>query len=210
LGCDEFIKKSLKHYRGVPPGNNIVSTMLIHRCGQRASLLKHISFAGPALDNKELVQFLPEILPVIKYFGPNSISQWRSNMELDRNIVGQSLRMGLLSRLAAERVLAPTLDDYMLEMHCEKVAAVLESFTCFARRIVPLIRSDPDAPCWWINSEILVQRKDWSQLSRRVSALVKTIIQCLETDRIRKRSNVHASAILRSAAHEASWIYGRH
>jgi hypothetical protein len=160
-----------------------------------------------AIKNKELVQMLPEILPVIKYFGPNSISQWSSSMELDRDIVGRSVRMGLLSRAAAENVLAPTLDDYMLEMHSDKIAAVLESFTCFARRIVPLVRNDPDAPCWWIDSEVLVQRKHWYLLSRRVTALASTIMKCLETDRIRKRSNWHARAILLTAAQEAARIY---
>ncbi len=112
-----------------------------------------------ALETEEMIQVLPEILPVIKYFGPDSISQWKSNMDLDRNIVKRSVKMGLLSPLAAEKLLAPTLDDYMLEMHSDKIAAVLESFTCFARRIVLLIRTDPDAPCWWINSEILMQHR---------------------------------------------------
>ncbi len=183
--------------------------MLIFRCGQRASILKHISFAGMAINKEEMVQVLPEILPVIKYFGPSSISQWRSSMELDRDIVGRSVRMGLLSRAAAENILAPTLDDYMLEMHSDKIVAVLESFTCFARRIVPLVRNDPDAPCWWINSEVLVQRKHWYFLSRRVTALVSTIMQCLATDKIRKRSNSHARAILLTAAQEAERIYGQ-
>jgi hypothetical protein len=181
--------------------------MLICHCGQRASFLKHISFAGMDLGKEEMIRILPEGLPLIKYFGPNSISQWRSNMELDRNIVGRSVKMGLFSRLAAEEVLAPTLDDYMLEMHSDKIAAVLESFTCFARRIVPLIRNDPDAPCWWINNDILVQRRHWISLSQRVVSMVGIIMDCLETDRIRKRSNMHRKGILRAAARDAAWIY---
>ena len=162
-----------------------------------------------ALETEKMIQLLPEILHVIEYFGPNSISQWKSNMDLDRNIVKRSVKMGLLSRLAAEKVLAPTLDDYMLEMHLDKIAAVLESFTCFARRIVPLIRTDPDAPCWWVNSEILVQRRHWIALSQRVKLLVSTILDCLKSARIRRRSSLQGQVILRAAAREAAWIYGR-
>ena len=130
-------------------------------------------------------------------------------MELDKKIVERSVKMGLISRLAAERVLAPTLDAYMLEMHSEKVAAVLESFTSFARRIVPLSQRDPDAPCWRISDDILVQRRHWIALTRLVKELVSIIMDCLESDRTRRRANLQGQIMLRAAAREAAWIYTR-
>ncbi len=125
---------------------------------------------------------------MIKYFGANTLSYWESNMDLDRNIIGRSVKLGLVSRSAAER-LFHTMDDYMLQMHSEKIATVLESLTSFAHRIIPLINKDPDAPCWWINDQILVQRRHWFSFSRRVNALVSIISECIEKNIRQNNSN---------------------
>ena len=180
----------------------------IFRCARRASLLKHVSFAGKALSLTKLAQHLPEINHMAKYFGYNSISQWRSNMELDRSIARRSLKLGLCSRLAADSIVAHTLDDYMLELHATILASVLESFGVFANRITPLIQKDPDAPAWWLNSQILVQRRHWRLLARRVNALVSVVLDRLETSIKRNRSSLPGEVRLREAARAAACIFG--
>ena len=180
----------------------------LFRCAWRASLLKHVSFAGQALGPIKLAKLFPEINPFARHFGHNSLSQWRSSMELDRSIAGRSLKLGLCSRLQAKRVIAQTLDDYMLEMHAEKLANLLESFTAFANRISPLIQNDPNAPAWWLNSQVLVQRKHWSLLTRRVTALIRIISDRLDKNIRQKQSDLPGEDRLRKAAHTALWIYG--
>ena len=183
--------------------------MQIYRSVRRASLLRHISFGGRALGMCTLVKVLPELKPIIEHFGAKSISQWRNNMELDRKIVERSVRLGLFSWLAAERLFG-TLDDYMLEMHAAKISTVLESLKSFAHRITPVIQKDLNAPCWWINSQILVHRRHWFELSRRVAALASNIIDCLEEKSRRNQSNLPGEVKLRDMARETAIMYRVH
>jgi hypothetical protein len=180
--------------------------MLIFRRGRRASLLMHISFGGKALEITAIAKLIPELIPIITHFGTKSISQWRKNMELDRQVVQRSVQLGLVSQSGSERFFG-TLDDYMLEMHSDKITAVLKSFTLFALRIVPLIQKDPNAQCWWINSEILVQRRHWRSLSRRIIALVSIVIECLEKNFQRNQSNLPGEVKLRAAARETAVMF---
>ena len=179
----------------------------IFRCVRQACLLKHISFAGRGIGLTKLGKLWPEINHASEYFGYNSLAWWRSSMELDKRIVGRSLKLRLCSRMAAESVVAQTLDGYMLEMHAEKIASVLESFTVFANRITPLIQKDPNAPAWWLNSQVLVQRRHWRFLTRRISCLVSIILDRLETHNGRKRSSLPGEGRLRMTARAAARIY---
>ncbi len=89
---------------------------------------------------------MPENKHATEYFGYKSLARWRLSRELDKRIVGRSLKLGFCPHLSAETIVAQTLDGYMLDMHAEKIASVLESFTVFVNRITPLIQKDPNAP----------------------------------------------------------------
>ncbi len=128
-------------------------------------------------------------------------------MELDQSTAARSLKLGLCSRLAAKMAVAQTLDDYMLEMHADILATVLESFAAFANRITPLIQKDPTAPEWWLNSQILVQRRHWFLLARRVTLLVRIILDRLDKNIKRKQSTLPGEVRLCEAARTAAWLY---
>ena len=180
----------------------------IFRCAWRASLLNHVSFAGKALGPIKLAKILPEINTSAKYFGHNSLRRWRLKMQLDKSIAVRSVKLGLCSRMAADSVVAQSLDDYMLAMHADILASVLESLNAFADRLTPLIQSDPSAAAWWINNQILVQRKHWCLLARRVTALVRIVLDGLDKSMTRKQSTLPGEIRLREAARAAACIFG--
>ncbi len=129
--------------------------------------------------------------------------------QLDKRIVGRSLKLGFCPHLSAETIVAHTLDGYMLERHADKIASVLESFTVFANRITPLIQKDPNAPGWWLNSQVLVQRRHWHFLTRRISCVVRVsiILDRLEKYNQRMRSRFPGEDRLREAARAAARAY---
>ena len=180
----------------------------IFRCARRASLLKNISFAGKALGPIKSAKLLPEIKTAAKYFGYNSLPRWRLDMELDNSIAERSVKLGLCSRLAADSVVSQSLDDYMLAMHADILARVFESFTAFADRMIPLIQSDPSAPEWWLDSQILVQRRHWCLLARRVTVLVRIVLDRLDKNMKWKQSSLPGEIRLREAARAAALAYG--
>ncbi len=60
-------------------------------------------------------------------------------------------------------------------MHSEQIAKVLQSLAAFGKRVGSLVLQNPTAQAWWINRDILVQRRHWLALSQSVMNLVRLL-----------------------------------
>ncbi len=79
--------------------------------------------------------------------------------------------MGLLRSVH----LFPSLDAYILRMHADKLANVLDSLVSFARKVELLKREDPHAWGWHFSKEVFIQSRHWPQLARHVLNLLKLL-----------------------------------
>jgi hypothetical protein len=141
---------------------------------RRACLLNYISYAKWRLEINETSNLLPEVKSVLKHFSRKSLATWYEEMRLHNALFKRGKRMGLgATRLPSLEF--ESLDRFMLQMHADKIAEVLESFTAFAKRLVPIMELDPDAPSWWLNRNVLIHREHWHRYAQQVFSLLKLI-----------------------------------
>ena len=80
--------------------------------------------------------------------------------------------MGLCRRISVARLMHCSLDMYMLHVRSDAVAEVLGCFLTFGRRMVPLIRRNPDSDYWPLSADMSVQRRHWYKLSLQMMNIV--------------------------------------
>ena len=160
---------------------------------RRASLLKYVSFCRSRLRVTAIVRYLPELVPILKFFGKHSFPAWAYKM---------SMYNQAYTPAAGKYV---SLDLFLLQIHPEKIAKAFDSWVVFAKRVVPLILVSPEARSWKLNPKLIIHRRHWSLLSNRVLRLVKTI-RLLSGDEF--RNHLFWDDTVRAAARRAAYIYG--
>ena len=145
----------------------------IWTCIRKTSLLRHICYSRKRLPKHRTAKHLPEIMCITKTFGPKSNQQWTDRM-LQHNALlrrgGSNMR--LHRRVNVAKLMHCSLDLFMLQMHSQQVAEALDSLSTFGERVLPIIKQDPDSRDWWLCPELLIDRRHWLRLSRRVMNLV--------------------------------------
>jgi hypothetical protein len=86
--------------------------------------------------------------------------------------------MRLNGKINTSKLTHCSLDLFLLQMHSAELAEVLECFSAFGSRIVPLIHKEPDSEAWWISEEVSIQRCHWLAMCRRVMNLLGLL--CLD------------------------------
>jgi hypothetical protein len=81
-------------------------------------------------------------------------------------------RMGLNRRFGVAKLMHCSLDLFMLQMHSQEVAEALNSLSTFGEQVLPIIKRNPDSDDWWLSPDMLIDRRCWRNLSRRVMNLV--------------------------------------
>jgi hypothetical protein len=102
-----------------------------------------------------------------------------------------------------------SLDSFLLQAHRDKLAMVLDSWVIFAKRVLPLIRINVFARTWKINRKLVIHRRHWFRLSKRVMNVVATIGHMSGADfQNQLHSRYAGHDPLRIAAGRAALIYG--
>ena len=140
---------------------------------RKASLLKHISFVGRKMSKRSIAKALPELDSFLKHFSPESIQGWRTKLTQHNESVHRALQMKLLRGASWLRL--SSFDAFILLFQSDILADILDSHVTFANRIRPLIRANPSAHGWYFHDKMLIQRRDWKLLARRVLNLVKLL-----------------------------------
>ena len=68
-----------------------------------------------------------------------------------------------------------SLDMYMLQMHSDEIAGALDCISKFGKRVQSQITDFPDSEAWTISSDVVVQRRHWFMLCRRVMNIIRLL-----------------------------------
>jgi hypothetical protein len=141
----------------------------------QASLLRFVSFAGPRLRTQEIESELPEIVPIAQQLRRKSLHRWILDMHQHNQACRRAIRMQLCPLVRKDKFLYSSLDQYMIQIRHDSLREVLDSFSAFAERLMPLIHNDKAARSWRITRQMLIHRHHWSELSRRVITFTEMI-----------------------------------
>ena len=167
------------------------------RTARRASPLGFLSYASQRLLSYTTLKYFPELRPYLRYFGSGSHAMWVRELNIHNEILRRGHRQRLCPTIRTSKFQIHDLDQYLLRMHSDKLVEALQGLVVFAHRVIPVILSDEDAPVWWLNKHILVQRRHWCSLCQRVMALISLVLENLEeTDNFDDpgRDRLHAVA----------------
>jgi hypothetical protein len=147
----------------------------IFRQVRNIALWNYISYAGPRISLESTADILPEMTPFLRQFRRNSLARWvhkleRINRRLQR--IG-GVKLGLVENLNITSF--PSLDDYMLLLHSDKLSSCFEALVSFGEKVAPLISSHPRNRIWHINDYVLIQRRHWKTLARYVMNLLQLL-----------------------------------
>ncbi len=67
------------------------------------------------------------------------------------------------------------IDLFLLQMHADEISSVLDSWVTFAERILPHIRRNKDLENWNLNRELIIHRRHWLMLSKRVMDVARML-----------------------------------
>ena len=141
----------------------------------KASVFSLVSFCRSRLSLTAIAKYLPELAPTKNFFGKHSLSKWSLEMSLYNQICKTTSGMGMITKEGEQHLLYDSLDLFLLQVHPDKLAQVFDSWVSFAERMVPLIRARSDARSWKLNRKIIIYRRHWLLLSKRVMNVVTTI-----------------------------------
>jgi hypothetical protein len=139
------------------------------------ALWNYISYAGPRISLASTAGILPETTPFLRHFRRNSLARWVQKMELMNRrlqLIG-GVKLGLVEN--PDVTSFPSLDDYMLLLHSDKLASCFEALVSFGEKVAPRIRSHPRACSWQIDIYLLIQRRHWKTLARHVMNLLQLL-----------------------------------
>jgi hypothetical protein len=176
-------------------------------CVRKASLLKFISFCRDRLRLTEIVKYLPELAPMLNLFGKHSHLEWAYEMFKHNQSCTTPAGVCCFAQKKMKPFRYISLDLFLLREHPEKLAEVLDSWAIFAARVAPLIRINTDAHSWKLNRKIVIHRRHWLLLSKRVMNLVLAIgLLSGVADHLDSRSPGHN--MLKASASRAARMYG--
>ena len=147
----------------------------IVKCIRRASIFKIISYATRRMPITELVSYIPEIAPLLPFIRKDSLCNWQSEMEHHNEVLRRGRSMALDPKINTRKYEFASLDSYILRMHSSKLVEVLDAFTSFAERLIPLIRKGRESPSWWLNEHLIVQRHHWQTVASHVLTLLNVL-----------------------------------
>jgi hypothetical protein len=179
-----------------------------YRTARLASPLKIISFAEQRLLSCTTLKYFPELRPYQKFFGSGSHSGWVQELSYHSAVLRRGHQQRLCPMTNATKFLNFRLGQYLMKLHSDKIADVLESLVVFAHRIVPIILNDEDAPAWWLNKKMLVQRRHWISFCRRVMAFISLVLVHENEGEQPISRPSPGEQRLRATAHHAALIYG--
>ena len=140
---------------------------------RKVSLTKYLSFSRQRLTRKKIAKIIPEVTVVDKFFGPRSLQIWNDEMLSHNALLQRGAKMMLCCHFSPARLMNCSLDIYMLHMHANSIAEVLDSLSRFGNGVMQ--HCDPDQKAWWLSPEISIQQAHWFQLCRRVIDLLKLL-----------------------------------
>jgi hypothetical protein len=149
-----------------------MDTELIWESVQKAALLKYISYSHGRLSRRKIKKTLPEIIRSLETFGRGSLQDWNDEMLHHNALLRRGASMRLCRHINVARLIHCSLDMYMLHVRSDAVAEALENFLAFGRRMIPLIRRNPDSDDWQLSAEISIQRRHWYKLCLKMMNLV--------------------------------------
>ncbi len=146
---------------------------LVFICIRRVCLLRYISYGARRMSKQRTFKLLPEFAKIAEKFCNRSLPNWRGKMWSHNQTLSRGQRMGLCPHFDASKLLCPTLDRYMIQMHAADISEALKSLTVFGERVAPLIRKNPADPTWWITRDLLIHRRHWYSLCRNAMNLIR-------------------------------------
>lgn len=157
------------------PPNEVRTESRILVAIKRTSIVRYLSFTYARFSTRKLARHLPETQKMNRKMGPESLQKFTREM-VEHNAI---LRRGELTRtypVGGIRCLTfSSLDRYILQMHGESIAKILEDLSKFADRVIPLIHQDRSARSWRVGNQILIRRRHWLALARNVMNLLKLL-----------------------------------
>jgi hypothetical protein len=164
--------------KGTPsPFTNLgaMDTEQILSCIGKAELLRFVSYTKQRLPRRIIAKQLPEVIHVFKTFGPKSLKSWNDKL-LHHNAL---LRRGALMRLCrtfnTAKLTHCSLDMYMLQMHSDEIAGALDCISTFGKRVQAQIADFPDSEVWTLSLDVVIQRRHWLELCRRVMNIIRLL-----------------------------------
>jgi hypothetical protein len=142
---------------------------------RKASLQRFISFAKRRLPNRIIAKQLPEVTRLCKNFGPKSLQAWNDKLLHHNALLRRGASMRLCRTFNTARLMHCSLDMYMLQMHSDEIAGALGCFSTFGKRVQCQIKDSPDSKVWWLGSDMLIYRRHWLELCRRVMSIIQLI-----------------------------------
>ena len=151
------------------------SKSLIVRSFRRAHIAKFLSFTHGRFSKMKLATRLPEINEIDIEIGFQSLQSREREMIHHNEILRRGKYMRIHVDGGIERLTFSSLDRYILQMHSQTIANVLNALSKFADKVIPLIQRDRTAKLWQISDEILIQKQHWLALARQVMNLLKLL-----------------------------------
>jgi hypothetical protein len=179
----------------------------------KATLVNFILFCRGRLRISAIVKYLPEqpaeLASILKFSGKYSIPEWAAEMSMYNQTCMAPDKIGLTLRSKRNQLRYYSGDRFLIQIHPEKLAEVLDSWEIFAGRVAPLILINIDARSWRLNRKLIIYRRHWFLLSKRVRNVVMTISQLSQADfRNQLHSRSHGHEMLRVSACRAACLYG--
>ncbi len=139
----------------------------------------------------------------MKLFGRNSFSEWMCEMSRYNQTCAPIAEMVPPIRYVS-------LDLFLVQIHPDKIAEVFDSWVNFAERVVPLIYTYKDARIWKLNRKLVIHRRHWLLLSKRVMRVVVKTIGLLSGGDFQNPCTGWSSRHdrLNAAAGRAALVYG--
>lgn len=144
------------------------------------SVFNYISFRNQRIPRKLIMRLLPELRIIESFCSTEGLQQWRSNLDIHHRSLRRGLRMGLMptsKRMGLNFLQFSSLADFVLQMHCGELAAVLKALLVFADRVATRAARKPDAPFWRISGPILITRDYWIAFLSSVLQLIRMLGQ---------------------------------
>ena len=181
----------------------------IFQCIRKVSLIRHISYTKMRLTNSDVAKELPEVLAESNHFQKRFLSHYGDEWSAHNSLLLRGMGQGLSRLIPAHKLMCSSLDSFLLRLHSDKISDLLESLTAFAERVSLILLDNSDDRRIVLNSHLLMHRRHWRSLSRRVLHLVRQI--CICEDELRKGTpelwpNWRR---LQSAASQAALVYAR-
>ena len=172
-------------------------------------MIRHLSYTKMRLAHSDVAKELPEISAESQHFRKRFLSHYEDERSAHNSLLLRGVGQGLGRLIPAHKLMCPTLDSYLLRLHSDKISDVLESLTAFAERVSLILLENHDDSRIVLNRHLLMHRRHWRALGRRVLHLIRQI--CLREEELRKVAPElwPSWSRLQSAASKTALVYAQ-